>query len=308
MKEQILDMPRMSSSEEMSFKTCRLAHHFQYDLGWQRKVTNQKLSTGSWVHHCLEAVYTGGDWEEALTEYEAIRWDELVTGYGSDLMVPAEERLLYVNAKGLVATMVEGYIEWAAEEGLDDGYEVVEVERKHYIDVGAATVLPMKFDLLLRHTKTGRYLLVDFKTRASFSKDAFTPYQLAEQTLNYAMGVLAVYGEVPSVQYRELRKIKPSGKSKPPYFRSINLEVSKAEVVARVEEYKKIAADRMDDDRAIYSNPSACCGSWKNDWQGPCLLVHQGYTPEEALNMSDKYAPRDAYERYKDDGETTEES
>lgn len=296
-----LSMPKMSSSEEMTFKTCRLAHYFSYVLEYAPIITNQKLSTGSGVHECLEAVYTGGDWEQALTLWEGNRWLELIKGYGAD-KVPAEAKVEYINARGLIATMVEGYIEWAEAEGLDEGYEVVEVEQKHYIDIGAATVLPMKFDLLLKNTETGKYLLVDFKTAASFSKDPYTPFQLAEQTLNYAMGVLALYGSIPDVQYRQLRKIKPSGRSKPPYYRVIDLVVTEAEVLARVEEYKLIAEERTDPNLRVYSNPSACCGGWKNDWQGPCLLVHQGYTPEEAMEMSThKYAKRDAYERYGDD-------
>lgn len=296
-----LDMPRMSSSEEMQFKTCRLAHHIHYDLRYSPRITNQKLSTGSGTHECLEAVYTGKDWMEAFDKWAEGRWAELLDGYGSKEKVPAEARLDFVMAKGLIVEMVKGYIVWAEEEGLDDGYEVVEVEQKHYIDVGAATQLPMKFDLLLRHKVTGQYVLVDFKTAASFSTDPYTGFQLAEQTLNYAMGVLALYGKVPAVQYRQLRKIKPSGRSKPPYYRAIDLTVTEAEVLARVEEYRKIATDRVDPDRAIYSNPSACCGSWKNDYQGPCLLVHQGYSPEEAMEMSSKYVKNDPYERYGDD-------
>ena len=286
----------------MAFKSCRLAHYFGYVLEYGPIITNQKLSTGSGVHECLEAVYTGGDWEEALSAWEEERWAELVKGYSDPEKVPAEAKVEFIQAKGLIAEMVKGYIIWAKEEGLDEGYEIVEVEEKHYIDIGAATVLPMKFDLLLRHIETGQYLLIDFKTAASFSKDAFTPYQLAEQTLNYAMGVLALYGSIPAVQYRQLRKIKPSGRSKPPYYRVIDLTVTEAEVLARVEEYKLIALDRTDPNLRVYSNPSACCGGWKNDWQGPCLLVHQGYSPEEAMEMSThKYAKRDAYERYGDD-------
>lgn len=294
-----IDLPRMSSSEETTFKTCRLAHHFRYDLGWGPIITNSKLSTGTGVHECLEAYYTDQPWALALDAWAAERWDELVEGHGGEDSVPAEARLEFIKAKELIEIMVEGYIDWAEAEGLDDGWEVVEVEEKHYIDVGAATILPMKFDLLLRHTASGRLRLVDFKTRASFSSDPYTGYQVAEQTLNYAMGVFAMHGQVPEVEYRELRKVSQKGNSKPPFYRSVILTVTQDEVLTRVEEYKRIAADRVDPDRSIYSNPSACCGSWKNDWAAPCRLVHQGFLPEEALEMSrSKYKPGDAYERY----------
>jgi hypothetical protein len=293
-----LDLPRMSSSEEITFKTCRLAHEFGYVLGYAPVITNQKLSIGIGLHECLEAVYLGEPWKMVFENWAAERWAELVAGGISDR---AEVRMQFVKDKAMVVHLVEGYIEWAAVNQIDAGWEVVEVEAKHYIDVGAVTLLPMKFDLLLRHTETGALKLVDFKTAAGFSADAYTTFQLAEQTLNYAMGVFALYGQIPEVEYRQLRKVnRENANSKPPYFRAVNITVTKAEIIERQAEYGRIAEERADPDRRVYSNPSACCGSWKNDWQGPCLLVHQGFTPLEALEASSKYAPKDPYERYED--------
>jgi hypothetical protein len=115
------------------------------------------------------------------------------------------------------------------------------------------------------------------------------------------MGVFALYGSVPEVEYRQLRKVnRENANSKPPFFRAVNITVTVAEIVERQAEYQRVAEERMDPDLRLYSNPSACCGSWKNDWQGPCLLVHQGMTPQEALEASPKYAPKDPYERYED--------
>jgi hypothetical protein len=115
------------------------------------------------------------------------------------------------------------------------------------------------------------------------------------------MGVFALYGSIPEVEYRQLRKVnRENANSKPPYFRAVNITVTQAEIVERQAEYQRVAEERMDPELRVYSNPSACCGSWKNDWQGPCLLVHQGFTPLEALEASSKYAPKDPYERYED--------
>ncbi len=293
-----LELPRMSSSEEITFKTCRLAHEFGYVQAYAPVVTNQKLSIGIGLHECLEAVYLNLPWLVVFEKWATERWEELVAGGIADR---AEVRMQFVKDKAMVIHLVQGYIEWAAVNGIDLGWSVVEVEAKHYIDVGAATLLPMKFDLLLRHDETGVLKLVDFKTAAGFSADAYTTFQLAEQTLNYAMGVFALYGQIPEVEYRQLRKVnRDNANSKPPYFREVNITVTKAEIVERQAEYRRVAEERMDPELRVYSNPSACCGSWKNDWQGPCLLVHQGFTPLEALEASPKYAPKDPYERYED--------
>ena len=293
-----LELPRMSSSEEITFKTCRLAHEFGYVQKYAPVVTNQKLSIGIGLHECLEAVYNELPWQSVFDIWAEARWEELVAGGISDR---AEVRMQFVKDKAMVEHLVTGYIEWAAVNNIDRGWSVVEVEAKHYIDVGAATLLPMKFDLLLRHDETGVLKLVDFKTAAGFSADAYITFQLAEQTLNYAMGVFALYGQIPEVEYRQLRKVnRENANSKPPYFRAVNITVTEAEIVERQAEYKRVAEERMDPELRVYSNPSACCGSWKNDWQGPCLLVHQGFTPLEALEASSKYAPKDPYERYED--------
>ena len=164
MTEVDLDLPRMSSSEETTYKTCRLAHEFGYVLGYSPIFTNRKLSVGIGAHECLEMVYTGGDWEARLEEWADERWAEIKAAKLDDR---AEVRMDFIKDKAMVRHLVEGYIEWAAEEDLDAGWDTIEAEEKHYIDVGAATLLPMKFDLL--QARDEEMKLVDFKTRASFS-------------------------------------------------------------------------------------------------------------------------------------------
>lgn len=305
----VVELPRMSSSEEVAIKTCRLAHHFEYDLGYRPKFTNDKLDLGITYHEGLEVHHLGGTLEMVLArldERSEERWEEIESvGLAKDASVRVE----FIKARDLVAAMVENYISWSQEVGIDDDWDIVSVEEKLYIEVpGAATMMPMKMDLLQRNKRTGRLRIVDHKTRASFSSDV-APYQFAEQNGNYALGVFAAYGEVPTeMAYREARKMAPqtNPKSKPPYFREITVALTVEEMKFRAAEYARVSHERMDPDRAIYANPGACCGSWKNDWREPCLLVHQGYTPLEALEASPKFAPSDAYARYTDPQEVPE--
>lgn len=157
-----------------------------------------------------------------------------------------------------------------------------------------------------RNLKTKRLRIVDFKTAASFSTDN-TKYQLSEQNGNYQLGITAVYGERPTeLVYREARKMAPitNPRSKPPYFREIPVSLTRAEMQARMEEYIAISKEVTNPDRAIYANPGACCGSWKNDWQTPCIKVHAGMDPLEALETSTKYEPQDPNARYNEEGPT----
>lgn len=293
---------KFSSSEEVAFKTCRLAHHFAYDLGYRPIVTNRKLSVGIGAHLGCEAYYqdkTRDEIEAILDNWAEERWAELVAGGKAEDQVV---RIEFVSDRDLVKAMVFGYIDWVAETGVDDDYETVEVEKAHYISFpDCEAVLPVKLDLVQRNLTTGKLRIVDFKTAQNFTTDT-TKYQLSEQNGNYSLAIMSVYGERPTeLAYRELRKIVPSTRSKPPYFREIRVRLTPEEMLHRAAEYVAVANERFSEDRAIFANPSACCGSWKNDWQQPCLKVHQGMTPLEALESSPRYGPADSYARYSEE-------
>jgi len=295
-------LPKFSSSEEVSYKNCRLAHHFEYDLGYRPKLTAWNLSTGIGYHEGMEAYYKGYTMrtvKRTIKRWAEARWQEYEDLMGGAKKVDGGQRVSYIKQVELVNAMVVGYVKWVNEEGLDEDWETVSVEEKLYVELeGAATVLPMKLDLIQRNRRTERLRTLDHKTRAQFTHD-MTPYQLSEQNANYALGVFAAYGEWPTeMAYREARKIVPSNRSKPPYFREILVALTQSEAIARAEEYIIVSNERMNENRAIYANPSACCGSWKNDWRVPCLKVHQGMDPLEALEDSDRFSIQDAYARY----------
>jgi RecB family exonuclease len=297
------EKPVFSSSEELAFKTCRLAHYFAYVLGYAPKLTNSKLSVGIAVHAALEVFYLGGglaDMEARVDRYAAERWEEIAA---AGLKDDTETHLHYLNDTALVKAMVLGYPDWAAEEGVDEGWKVEAVEDSWLMEVpGAPCLMPVKLDLLQRHESTGELRVVDFKTAKAF-KTSTTPYLLSEQNGNYQLSVTARYGERPTqLAYRELRKIVPSNRSKPPYYREVPVMLTAEELVARAEEYVRVATERFSDP-VVYANPSACCGSWKDDWAAPCLLVHQGHDPEEALELTGAFQVTDPYKRYEEDEE-----
>lgn len=302
MTEAQVDKPRLSSSEESSFKTCRLAHLFQYELGYGPTVTNRKLSVGIGFHNAMEAKYTGADLAEQHDVIE--QWaEDRIAELAASADYSAKDWAEWKADAELLHEMVDGYTQWANAAQLDEGYTTVSVEEKHFIEIpGAATVLPIKLDLLQRNERTERLRIVDFKTRASFSSDT-TGYQLSEQNGNYQLGITAVYGERPTeLEYREARKMAPktNPRSKPPYFRSIPVVLTADEMRNRAEQYVAISKEVTNPDRLIYANPGACCGSWKNDWQAPCLKVHAGIDPLEALETSANYEPRDPNARYEE--------
>lgn len=292
-----------STSEEQSFVNCRLAHYFQYVLGYAPEVTNSKLSLGIIYHIGFEYIYkeyTDANVQKMVDEAIAKRRHELEDAAGPK-GVSAERAMEFIKDSELVKAMVADYRPWVKASGVDVGYETVSVEEPLVVQFPGTDVLFRgKLDLLQRHTTTGRLRVVDAKTRASFYKDTM-PYQLSEQNGNYQLAVMAAYDERPTeMAYREARKMNPktNPRSKAPYYREVRIRLTKEEMLHRAEEFAKNANEATDPNHRVYSNPGSCCGSWKQDWAGPCQRVHMGMTPEEALQDAPGYAPKDPYARY----------
>jgi len=297
-----------STSEEQCYANCRLAHYFQYEAGYAPAITNRKLSNGIIAHIGHEWLYREapmdvvlGHMQDAIDKREA----ELKAASPKGV-IPAELVMDFVKDSALVKAMIRDYPAWLKASGVDDGYETVSVEEALEVQFpNTPYIFRGKLDLLQRHKTTGRLRVVDFKTRDKFYKDTM-PYQLSEQNGNYQLAVTAVYGERPTeLAYREARKMNPetNPRSKPPYYQQIPIRLTKEEMLYRAKQFAETANEAKDPERRIYANPGSCCGSWKNDWQGPCQLVHQGLTPEQALLESPNYKPKDPYARYKEEAE-----
>lgn len=295
----ITDKPILSTTEEKTFKQCRLAHHFGYTLGYSKAVAGRKLRLGIGVHKGLETLYRGGDVEDALAEmekefneqYHSIIENPLLRDYGEALgFFEIDTEMAYA--------MVEGYPEWAEETGIDKGWETIGVEEAALIEIpGAYHDLPVRFDLAQRNMRTGEIRIRDFKTAKIIPHD-FTGYQLSEQNGNYSLAALAMYGELPrEFSYVFLKKVVPSARTKPPYYHEKIIVRSELELEFRVEEFKRVSKE-IHDGYQIISAPDNCCGSWKNDWASPCMLVHAGIDPEEALELTPGYVKKHANERY----------
>lgn len=298
-----------STSEEQAFVNCRLAHQFKYELGYGPRITNSKLSLGTIFHIGFEQVYleaSDADVMAAVAVAIAARRQELEDGSGPK-GVPNDLALEFVKDSALVTEMVRDYRPWATAAKVDVGWETVSVEEALVVKFpGTDALFRGKLDLLQRHVQTETLRVVDAKTRKTFYADTL-PYQLSEQNGNYQLAVMAVYGERPTeMVYREARKMNPTTnpRSKAPYYRDVPIRLTKEEMIYRAAQFAKTANEAKDPDREVYANPSACCGSWKNDWSGPCQLVHCGVDPLAALEQSPQFQPKDPDERYnKEDSE-----
>lgn len=286
------------------FKTCRMAHHFGYVLGYKRTIMNRKLATGIVVHRGLEHVYRGDDSagiEAAMDEEFSSQWSAIADNQGAEGY--GEAVVTFEKDSALAKAMVFGYPDWAKETGIDDDWDVIGIEESIRVTIpGATHDLPMRLDLTQRNKRNGRIRVRDFKTCKSFPLD-MDGYRLGTQNGNYSLGIMAKYNERPTeFSYVFLRKMAPSTnpRSKPPYYEEKIITRTRGELEFRAKEFIRIS-NEITSGYELYASPDNCCGSWKNDWKSPCLLVHEGLDPEEALISIPGYHKADTYkERYEE--------
>lgn len=243
---------------------------------------------GTIVHFGVEKLYRGED-PIAAIEYDAAASRE------SGLWVADEKG--WQEAYNLAKIMLEGYVEWLAEEQADANWTVLDVEKV----LGADFILPTgrtirvvgKADALKKHDLLGTILLEDTKTVQTLDQ-AGRQLQVDDQLLTYA--VLLRMGEdirIDGAHHNMLRKVKRTARSTPPFYGRV--EVSFNDTQLR-NHYRHMVSTLTAIDRAWTSleqdpsshhdvappNPTRDC-SWDCPFLGVCPMADDGSDVDGAL-------------------------
>jgi hypothetical protein len=313
---------RVSNSELQSFKGCRR----RWYLGNYRRLGKRAedqvgpLKMGTRVHEALAVLYDGGDPLVAYAELSARDREVVVTQADHH---PDPESLLkrFDSEEELARIMVEGYIEWLAEEGADADYSVIAAEEAIAVALGLTTwdgrpvELVGKLDLRVRNEKTGDRLFVDHKTAQSFLS-VFITLSLTEQFLTYQLLELLKYGGddlSTGALVSVLRKVKRGPRSKPPFYLRREVHHSRLEVenfrrrvLGEVHDLLVVeqALDYGADHRVVaYPRPSRDC-TWSCEFIHACQMFEDGSDVDRYLD--DHFAERDPLERYAETPEREE--
>lgn len=243
------------------------------------------LALGSRVHSALEYLYTHGD--GLLTEYSRLAevdrelfmespdgfWTEKVEAFNSE----AE----------LGRIMLEGYQEWAEEEGLDADITVEAVEKSVSAPIKDGRVMLMsKQDLTIIDHMDDARVIRDFKTAQNMSDyDKIASIDSQLPFYQYVESLADPSVRLDGGQFVVLRKVKRSARSKPPFYQvwrtrtnehaleSISLKVDglademldTRDRILRGEDHRRVAP----------SNPTRDT-SWKNPYYNLYPLMDDG--------------------------------
>jgi len=296
---------KVSNSEIQTFKDCRRKWYFNYyrRLMPKRVKVSGPLALGTRVHGALEAFYNG---EDIIDSYmQLLKQDEIIAlTEGLDV-----ESLLSEGEMGRI--MLEGYINWIQEEGIDAKYEIISNEETLEMPMlDGRIILRGKLDMRLRRKSDGTRLIRDFKTVGqTFSQFAET-LNLNEQALTYMTLDAYHNGEddrADGAIFTLLKKNKQTSRAKPPFYgeeevlhniftlRSfwIRLNATLSDMMN-----VKDALDAGADHRSVaYPRPSNDC-TWKCQFFSICGSTDDGSPVEEMIE--DLYTVGNPDDRYTD--------
>ena len=296
---------KVSNSEIQTFKECRRKWYLNYYRRLQPKSskTYGPLALGSRVHNALERYYNG---EDLLAAYAELMESDRITAYTEFQDVET------LNSEGEMGRiMLEGYLEWVAEEGIDMAYDVISNEETLSMPMLDGRVeLRGKIDQRIRRKSDGTRLIRDFKTVGqTFSQYAATLH-LNEQAMTYM--VLDAYQNTPEDRaagalFTLFKKNKHTAKAKGPFYAEEevlhNMFTLRSFWIRLNAELSDIMAvkDALDADAnhqgVAYPRPSNDC-TWKCQFFSICGSMDDGSPIEEMI--ADLYDEGDPDERYKD--------
>ena len=296
----------VSNSEIQCFKRCRRKWWLTYHRKLRRvddRVTGA-LMLGTRVHGALEAFYspTPSDPIEVIkSQYATVR-DSLGDG---ELNFALDD----LNKEAALAlAMIEGYVEWVQDTGIDDDIEVISVEEELAVDFEAVPVTIIgKLDTRVRRKSDGRLLSIDHKTCASFDSLTRT-LEINEQPLMYQLLERLTQPAdqyVMGGMYNMLRKVKRTASAKPPFYMRETIHHNDTElrnfwhrlrgVLMNIVEVSNRLNDGEDHRVVAYPTPTSTC-AWDCDFRAVCPMFDDGSHAEGLLESA--YRVHNPYERY----------
>lgn len=224
----------ISNSEIQTFKRCRRRWMLGTYYGLQAKDTEHTgpLPLGTRIHNALEAYYTTG--ENPVDAYNKLQRVDAERFADSKKGQFPEEVKKFNSESELGRLMVEGYIDWMAEENPDADIKVVSAEQKieHLLKgmFDDRVSLIGKLDLQVLRTSDDTKAVFDHKSALTFN-DYLQYSQFSEQLMHYTMleNLNSKEGE-PKVDggiYNLLKKVKRSAKATPPFYMRIDVRFNR---------------------------------------------------------------------------------
>jgi len=173
----------ISNSEIQTFKDCRRKWWFQYyrRLKPKQKQYTGALALGSRVHEALDQYYSTG--KPLLEAYAGLVEEEKII-----LLAEFRDVDTLEKEAELGRIMLDGYLEWVEEEGIDSELEMISTEEIISMPMFNGEIeLKGKLDMRVRRKADGVRMFRDFKTVGGSLSDFAQLAPMNEQVMTYML-------------------------------------------------------------------------------------------------------------------------
>jgi len=292
----------ISNSEVQTYKDCRRKWWLSYYRRLQPKSKQMTgaLALGSRIHEALDMYYSKNipllDAHSQLVDNDK---KILVDAYRDTYDLESEAELGRI--------MLEGYLQWVEENGIDAELEMISTEEIISMPLlDNSVVLQGKIDMRVRRKADGVRMFRDFKTVGGSFTDFSSMAHMNEQILTYMMLETAQNKEGERSEggiFTMLKKVKRSANARPPFYEQLEVRHN---VFALRSFWQRIhgtlsdmlntrkALDEGGDHRFVaYPRPSRDC-KWKCQFFTICPMFDDGSAAEaaieDAFEVSNPYA------------------
>jgi hypothetical protein len=294
----------LSNSELQVFKDCRRKWWLSYYRRLkpkQQKMTGP-LALGTRIHAALDEYYTNGtpllDIHSWLLETDILK------------AVSAGQDTTELEAEGeLGRIMLEGFLQWIDEEGIDSEYEIISNEEVLSMPLlDGEVILQGKLDQRVRRKSDGVRMVRDFKTVGQSFPEYAKTAQMNEQFLTYL--TLEAYNNPEETRatgalITMMKKVKRTASAKPPFYDQMTVNHNIFTLRAFWQRLQGTVRDLMGVKKALdageshlsvaYPTATRDC-SWKCPFYQICPMFDDGSAVESAI--SDLYEEEDPYAYY----------
>ncbi len=302
----------LSNSEIQVFKDCRRKWWLNYyrRLMPKKKDYTGALALGSRIHEALDQYYSSDGVIDLLDAHTALvnkDMDTLVAEFRDTSALEAEAELGRI--------MLEGYLQWMDEEGIDSNLDKISNEEIISMPLfNGEVILQGKLDMRVRRKNDGVRMFRDFKTVGGSFSDFGSQAQMNEQILTYMLLEHAQNTD-PSERseggiFTLLKKVKRTANARPPFYEQIevrhNVFTMRAfwqrihGAISDLIGVKKALDEGADPNFVAYPRPTKDC-KWKCQFYTICPLIDDGSAAEAAI--SEMYEVSDPYGYYGKDEE-----
>lgn len=280
-----------SPSELAKFQRCRrqwaLTYYYKWGVDPMRASPVGAAMLGTRIHAAMEGYY-GYD----INPFAAI--DAIYDNARGQRPEYASE---LTGEQDYAIRMVDGYLHWAAENGLDEEHEVVateqELEAQIRLTNGDAAIVHGKLDQIVRRRIDGALQLRDWKTVGTLSKADLIVLDPQMRIYSALLNLTSDGQRVDGALYTMFLRSKRTARATGPFYDQIHIRYNATEernILTRVtgimDDMDRVVRqldEGVDHRRVAYPNPLTDRCAWDCPFVRVCPMFDDGSRAEDAM-------------------------